>query len=43
MSEIDTRDTEKYLLDNYSFRGGPGGGDHPQYVYAYQIIYHTKQ
>ena len=43
MSEIDARDTEKHLLDNYSFRGGPGGGDHPQYLYAYKITPWTKQ
>lgn len=43
ISEIDARDTEKYLLNNYSFRGGTGGGDHPQYVYAYRITSYTKQ
>ena len=43
MSEIDARDTEKYLLDNYSFRGGTGGGDHPQYVYAYRITSYTRE
>ncbi len=42
-SEIDARDTEKYLLDNYSFKGGTGGGDNPRYVYAYKITSATRE
>ena len=42
-SETDARDTEKYLLETYPFRGDVGGGEHPQYVYAYKITPWTKQ
>lgn len=37
VSEQNARDTEKYLLDNYPFRGGTGGGSNPRYIYAYKI------
>lgn len=43
MSEVDARDTEAYLLKIYPFRGDVGGGDHPQYVYAYKTTPWTKQ
>lgn len=36
-SETEARDTEKELLNRKKFKGGPGGGDHPLYVYAYKI------
>lgn len=36
-SETEARDTEKELLEQKNFKGGPGGGDHPLYVYAYKI------
>jgi hypothetical protein len=42
-SEQEARDTEKYLLDTYSFKGGTGGGDKPVYVYAYKITSYTKE
>lgn len=42
-SEINARDTEKYLLERYSFKGGVGGGIHPTYVYAYKITPYTKK
>lgn len=37
ISEQDARDTEKYLLDKYPFKGGPKGGMLPRSVYAYKI------
>lgn len=43
MSENDARETEAYLLDNYLFKGDKGGGDHPQYVYAYKITSYTRE
>jgi len=42
-SEADARDTEAYLLEEYSFRGDVGGGNRPTYVYAYKITSYTKQ
>jgi hypothetical protein len=42
-SEQVARDTEKYLLDTYNFRGGTGGGDNPIYVYAYKITPSTLE
>jgi len=42
-SEQEARDTEKYLLDNYDFKGGTGGGDKPVYVYAYKITANTAE
>ena len=43
MTEQTARDTEKYLLDNYSFKGGVGGGDRPCYVYVYKITSYTRE
>lgn len=43
MSETDARDTEAYLLKIYPFKGDVGGGEHPQYVYAYKITSSTRQ
>ena len=43
MSETDARDTEKHLLEKHPFKGDVGGGDHPQYVYAYKITPWTRQ
>lgn len=42
-SETDARDTEQHLLNNYSFKGGAGGGIRPHYVYAYKITRTTKE
>lgn len=42
-SETDARDTETYLLNNYFFKGGTGGGDNPRYVYAYKITLETRE
>ena len=42
-SEVDARNTERYLLNHYHFRGGTGGGDHPEYVYAYKITSTTVE
>lgn len=42
-SETDARDTERYLLQNYPFQGGTGGGNYPRYVYAYKITPTTKE
>lgn len=42
-SENEARDTEKHLLDNYAFKGDTGGGDKPEYVYAYKITSETRQ
>lgn len=42
-SETDARDTESYLLNEYTFRGDVGGGNRPTYVYAYKITPWTKQ
>lgn len=42
-SEKNARDTEKYLLDQYGFKGGTGGGLYPKYVYAYKITSYTKE
>lgn len=36
-SEHEARETEKELLARKQFKGGPGGGDKPLYVYAYKI------
>ncbi len=43
MSENDARETEAYLLKMYPFKGNTGGGDHPQYVYAYKITSYTRE
>ena len=43
MTEQDARDTEEYLLKEYPFKGGTGGGNNPRYVYAYKITSTTKQ
>ncbi len=40
-TEQNARDTEAYLLRNYSFKGGPGGGTWPRSVYAYEITSST--
>lgn len=42
-SENEARETEKELLARLSFKGGPGGGDKPLYVYAYKITPDTKE
>ena len=42
-SEKEARDIEQSLLDNYSFKGGTGGGGNPQHVYAYQITSSTRE
>lgn len=42
-NEQNARDTEKYLLDQYGFKGGTGGGLCPKYVYAYKITSYTKE
>lgn len=41
--ETDTRDTEKYLLEAYPFKGDVGGGIFPTYVYAYKITSYTRE
>lgn len=41
-SEAVARATEKALLDN-GFRGGPGGGREPRFVYAYKITDYTSE
>ena len=41
MTETEARESEKYLLENYNFKGGTGGGDRPVYVYAYAITTNT--
>ena len=41
-SEVEARDTERYLLDFYGFKGGTGGGDNPRFVYAYKITFRTN-
>lgn len=43
LSEQNARDTEKYLLDFYGFKGGIGGGLCPKCVYAYRITSYTKE
>lgn len=43
LNETDARDTEKYLLDNYPFKGDTGGGINPCYVYAYKITSETRE
>jgi hypothetical protein len=42
-SEQNARDTEKHLLNTYSFKGGAGGGDCPKCIYAYKITGSTKE
>lgn len=43
-TEQDARDAEVILLERFpKGHGGPGGGDHPLYVYAYKIESHTKE
>lgn len=42
-SENEARETEKELLARLPFKGGPGGGDKPLYVYAYKITPDTKE
>jgi hypothetical protein len=42
-SELEARDTEKYLLDTYNFKGGPSGGNRPTHVYAYKITSYTRE
>lgn len=42
-SEQNARDTEKYLLDFYGFKGGTGGGLCPKCVYAYKITRYTRE
>lgn len=42
-NESIARDTEKELLDNHSYDGSTGGGDHPTYVYAYKKNNHTRE
>lgn len=42
-TEQNARDTEKYLLDYYGFKGGTGGGICPKCVYAYKITTYTQQ
>ena len=43
VSEQNARDTEKYLLNHYEFKGGAGGGICPKCVYAYKITSYTKE
>lgn len=43
VTETDARDTEKYLLEAYPFRGDVGGGFYPTYVYAYKITTYTRE
>lgn len=42
-SEQNARDTEKYLLNFYGFKGGVGGGLCPKCVYAYKITSYTRE
>lgn len=41
-SEAVARATEAALL-RYGYKGGPGGGVNPLYVYAYKITSNTKE
>ena len=42
-SEDAARETEKRLLSLRPFKGGPGGGYSPHFVYAYQITSSTVE
>ena len=37
------RSIEKYFLDTRKTDGGPGGGDEPEFVYAYRITDYTRE
>lgn len=42
-TERAARDTETYLLKNFNFKGGDGGGKAPKSVYAYKITNNTVE
>lgn len=42
-SEQIARDAEADLLNKYGYSGGPGGGDHPKYVYSYLKNSNTRE
>lgn len=42
-STVMARAVEKKLLKTYPFKGGPGGGDNPRYVYTYRITPDTLE
>lgn len=42
-SESEARATEKELLSARNFKGAPGGGYNPRYVYAYKITSTTVE